>query len=132
MPSFCHLRTIRNRANNAFILGTTDMKKFTFVASLVALLAAGGTAHAFNTPVNIAAPVNNSTVANNFYSSFTVNCPPGQNAVKWYLDGSPVGTASFYDTAGIHFAYSLGSGTSHSLKVVTSCGGSDGVRFKVQ
>lgn len=109
------------------------MKNFALLATLTALLATAGTAHAVvNAPVNIATPISNSTVANNFYTSFTVNCPAGQNKVNWYLDGAQVGSALFYDTAGIHFAYKLASGTTHSLKVVTSCGGSDGVVFKVQ
>jgi opacity protein-like surface antigen len=109
------------------------MKQLSLLATLAALLATAGTANAANAPVNIAYPVNGSIVANNFTSSFTVNCPVGQlNKVAWYIDGSQIGSALFYDTAGIHFAYKAASGTTHSLKAVTSCGGSDIVVFKVQ
>ena len=106
------------------------MKKLALLAALTALFAAG-TANAANAPVNIASPINGSIVANDFYSSFTVTCPGGQNWVQWFFDGAQIGKAAFYDTAGVHFAYRLASGATHSLRVTTSCGGGDGVVFKV-
>lgn len=109
------------------------MKKLTLLASLLGLLAAVDSAYAVvAAPVNIAYPLNGSTVANNVYTSFTVNCPAGQQSVAWYFDGTQIGKAWFSETAGIHFAYRLAPGATHSLKVLTSCGGSDGVVFKVQ
>ena len=103
------------------------MKKLALLATLFA-----GAANAANAPVNIAFPLNGYTVPNDFYSSFTVTCPAGQNWVLWFFDGAQIGKAAFYDTAGIHFAYKLPSGANHSLRVTTSCGGGDGVVFKVQ
>lgn len=110
------------------------MKKLALIAALLGLSATVDTAFAvLAAPVNIAYPLSGSIVANNFYTSFSVNCPAGVlSKVAWYLDGSQVGSALFYDTDAINFAYKLSSGATHSLKVATSCGGSDGVVFKVQ
>jgi hypothetical protein len=111
----------------------TAMKKLKLFATLAGLLVACAIdyAQAAGAPVNIAYPLNGSTVTNNFYSSFTVNCRAGvPSKAIWYLDGAMVGYTYFYDTAGVHFAYKLPSG-GHTLKVTTSCGGSDGVAFKV-
>lgn len=110
------------------------MKKLALIAALLGSLATVDTAFAVQAaPVNIAYPLNGSTVANNFHTSFSVNCPANtQSKVSWFLDGAQVGSALFYDTESVSFAYKLSSGTTHSLKVATSCGGSDGVVFKVQ
>jgi hypothetical protein len=106
------------------------MNKTKLLASLSVLFVVTGTANAFNAPVNIASPVNGSTVSNYFYSSFTTTCPGGQYSVKWLLDSVPTGSATFYNTAGVHFAHKLPTGW-HSLLVSSSCG-QDQVKFYVQ
>jgi hypothetical protein len=106
------------------------MNKTKLLASLIVLFVVAGTANAFNAPVNIASPVNGSTVTNYFYSSFTTTCPGGQHSVKWMLDGVSTGSASFYNTAGVHFAHKLPTGW-HTLFVSSTCG-QDQVRFYVQ
>ncbi len=110
------------------------MKKLSLLVSLIGLFAAANPAFAVvAAPVNIVYPLNGSTVANNFTGSFSANCPGGaQNAVAWFLDGAQIGKAFFYDMASVQFAYRLASGATHSLRVTTSCGGADGVAFKVQ
>lgn len=108
------------------------MKKLSLLVSLIGLFAAAHPAFAVvAAPVNIAYPLNGSTVTNNFFSSFSVNCP-GRGSVSWFFDGAQVGKSFFYDTTSIQFAYRLAGGASHSLKIATSCGGTDGVVFKVQ
>lgn len=108
------------------------MKKLGLLVSLIGLFAAANPAFAVvAAPVNIAYPLNGSTVANNFFSSFSVNCP-GRGSVSWFFDGAQVGKSFYYETTSIQFAYRLASGAAHTLKVLTSCGGTDAVTFKVQ
>jgi hypothetical protein len=106
------------------------MKKMLLLLAMSSLFSLTSVANATNAPVNIAYPVNGSSVSNYFYSSFTTTCGGGSYSVTWYLDGILTGNATFYDTAGIHFAQKLGTGW-HSLQVVSSCG-QDAVKFYVQ
>ncbi len=84
---------------------------------------------AANAPVNIAYPINNSTVKNYFHSYFTTTCAGGQYSVKWILDSTLIGTSTFYDVASVQFAHKLPTGW-HSLQVISSCG-QDAVKFYV-
>ena len=105
------------------------MKKFSPLVAAIALFAMAGVAHSAGAPVNIASPINGSSVSNYFYSSFTTTCPGGQWNVAWYLDSTLVGSGTFYNTAGVHFAHKLPTGW-HSLTVKSSCG-YDVVKFYV-
>jgi len=82
-----------------------------------------------NAPVNIALPVNNTTINNYFTSSFTATCPGGMHTVSWYLDSTLVGSATFYNSTNMNFLHKLASGW-HTLTVKSSCG-SDKVTFYV-
>ncbi|MBI3230547.1 MAG: hypothetical protein HYZ45_10320 [Burkholderiales bacterium] len=106
------------------------MKKSFVFASLLSLFAVGNIASAANAPVNIAYPINGASVTNYFHSSFTTTCGGGSYTVKWYLDGTLIGSGSLYDTMGVHFQHKLPTGW-HSLQVVSSCG-QDAVKFYVQ
>ena len=106
------------------------MKKSLLLITVVSLFSLTGAANAANAPVNIAYPVNGASVTNYFYSSFTTTCQGGAYSVAWYLDSTLVGSGSFYDTAGVHFAQKLQTGW-HSLQVISSCG-QDAVKFYVQ
>lgn len=108
------------------------MKKSALFVVLASLSTLACPANAISAPVEISYPANNSTVAPDFSSKFTARCPGGGNTVKWYLNGVLVGSATFYGTAGIRLARRLTPGMSHSLKVLTSCGGSEAVVFNVQ
>lgn len=108
------------------------MKRIALLAALACLFAVAGPANAFNAPVTIRYPANNATVTNNFSSKFSATCPSGRNTVRWYLNGVLTGSATFYDTADIQLARRLTPGMSHSLKVLTSCGGGNAVVFNVQ
>lgn len=105
------------------------MKKIALSVSFLALVGMAGAINA-QVPVNIAYPINGSTVANYFKSSFTATCPGGQYTVQWYLDSTLVGSGTFYDTAGVHFSHKLPAG-GHTLIVKSSCG-VDSVKFTVQ
>ena len=106
------------------------MKNSLVLAFLLSACAVNTVASAANAPVNIAYPINGSNVSNYFHSSFTTTCGGGSYTVKWYLDGTLIGSGSFYDTAGVHFQHKLPTGW-HSLQVVSSCG-QDAVKFYVQ
>ncbi len=101
------------------------MKKY--LSALAFLLST--TAFAANAPVNIAYPINSGSVTNYFHSYFTTTCAGGAYTVKWSLDGVPIGSGRFYDTASIQFAYKLPTGW-HVLQVVSDCG-QDAVKFYV-
>ena len=79
--------------------------------------------------VNIAYPVDGSTVTNYFTSSFSTTCPGGGNKVEWGFDGSTEGNATFYDQFSAQFAHKLSSGT-HVFWVKSSCG-ENRVKFEV-
>lgn len=101
------------------------MKKFLLAFALII----SSLAQAANAPVNIAYPINASSVTNYFHSYFTTTCSGGSYTVKWLLDGVLIGSGKFYDTASIQFAYKLPTGW-HSLQVISDCG-SDAVKFYV-
>lgn len=105
------------------------MKKLSPLVAATALFAMAGVAHSAGVSVNIASPISGSSVSNYFYSSFTTTCPGGQYSVTWYLDSTLVGSGTFYNTAGVHFAHKLPTG-GHSLTVKSSCG-YDVVKFNV-
>ena len=102
------------------------MKKYALSLAICLLTANAGAA---NAPVNIAYPVNASSVHNYFHSYFTTTCPGGANSVKWLLDGNLIGSSTFYDVASVQFAHKLPNGW-HSLQVISSCG-QDTVKFFV-
>ena len=105
------------------------MKTLLTSLSLV-LLAMISTANAANAPVNIAHPVNGSSVANYFHASFDTTCPGGSYKVEWYLDNTLLGNSAFYDSEAVDFDFKAPTGW-HTLTVVSSCG-KDVVRFYVQ
>lgn len=107
------------------------MQKPILLAALIGLFATTGSANTFDASLHIAYPANGATVAHYFHSSFTVSCPGRYYTVKWYLDGLPTGSSTFYDTVSVNLAHRLSPNVSHSLKVLTSCGSADTVVFNV-
>lgn len=105
------------------------MKKTALSAAFLLLVMASAV-NAANAPVNIAHPINGSSITNYFHSSFTTTCSGGGYTVRWLIDNILVGNSAFYDSASIDFDFKAPTGW-HTLQVISSCG-QDIVKFYVQ
>jgi hypothetical protein len=74
-----------------------------------------------NAPVNIAYPIDNSAVDNYFTVKFSTTCQGGSHTVRWGIDATTIGSASFYDSFSTQFLHKRASGW-HKLWVDSSCG----------
>lgn len=106
------------------------MRKIIAGALLMGLLGlAEETTAAVPPNVHIAYPIPGSAQSNYIKVSFTVTCPGGPQNVRWGFDGTPVGSATFYDNFNSQFLHKLPSGW-HIVQVWSSCG-EDRARFFV-